>query len=144
MAEIIEVLEQRVEATKTALDDVLCRLQQMENERDKLRADLEGYQRALAAEKRLQGLVEVQDEFSPSDDGMGEPAPKKAAFARDFIQKHSATGVTPHTLFRGFQVAGIPIKMAYIYSLLMRLKAAKSIRVERGKYFFLGDSNVPS
>jgi hypothetical protein len=99
--------------------------------------ELQGYEKALAAEMRRQG-VGLQpiagDQLALVGNGEAPPI-SKAHFARQYIQDHAAMGVTPNQLFEGFIAAKIQIKKPYIYSLIMRLQAQKSIVPRRGKYY---------
>jgi hypothetical protein len=117
-------------------------MQQAMADRDMLGVDLQGYERALSAEMRDQGIT-----ASPKST-IQEPLPlngtgdvvSKAEFARQFIRGRAETGATPADLFKGFQDAKIPIKKPYIYALVQRLQGQTAIRLKRGKWYPVPES----
>src|SRR5947208_2139539 len=88
-----------------------------------LAADLEGFERVLSAERRINGVI-------PMTEAPEQPNPQpnttidgnKAEFARQLIRKRADIGTLPNDLFKGFQEAGIPITKPYCYSLVQRLQ----------------------
>lgn len=145
---ILELLEQRIQETRRALDGAHRRVQAAIEERDAMASDLQGYERALVAEKRRQGVsvdrtppaevrVELRDSLSQSDGVMTIEggSVNKAEFVRQFVRDHAATGVTPNDIYKGFVAAGIVIRRPYIYCMVQRLQERHEITGRRGKYY---------
>jgi hypothetical protein len=138
MNDFLTYLRHRIEETKRKLHEANERVQQAMSERDMLGADLQGYERTLAAEMRNQGmstLPNLPTQESPPINGAGTAETNKAEFARQFVREHAATGSTPTDLFNGFVAAGVPIKKPYVYSLVQRLQKQGAIKAKRGKYY---------
>lgn len=140
MSDFVNYLQHRIEEAKRKLQEANDRIQQAVAEREMLTADLQGYERTLAAELRDQGIkVSPQPVQMPLSDPGGDDnetgGVNKAEFARQFVRKHGATGVTPNDIFQGFVDAEIPIKKPYIYALVQRLQKQNAIRPRRGKWY---------
>jgi len=148
--DVISHLEQRVDEAKRDLQDAHDKVQEWMLKKEMLGAELQGYERALAAEKRRQGRVDVADapravSISLSDsiavaDSATVEIQNKAEFARKFIRGRGDVGATPNDIMKGFQDAGIPIKKPYIYALVQRLQKQEVIKPgsrlrDRGKWF---------
>jgi len=73
-------------------------------------------------------------------DGAIEVPLTKAEFARRFIRSRAESGATPADIFEGFQKAGIPVKKPYIYALVQRLQSQTAIRLKRGKWYPVPES----
>jgi hypothetical protein len=152
--DVINHLEQRVDETKRDLQDAHEKVQEWMSREDMLRAELQGYERALAAEMRREGRavvapppaipVSVSEKIEVQDSGAAD-VQSKAEFARKFIRDRVDTGATPAEIFKGFQEAGIPITKPYIYSVVQRLQKRKppAIRLRRGKWYPVPDSEQP-
>lgn len=139
MNEFMDYLKHRIEETKHDLQAASERMQQAMADRDMLGADLQGYERTLAAEMRKRGITlpvgpTAAAPIPPKEPGDGTET-NKAEFARRFMQEQAASGVTPTDLFNGFISAGIPIKKPYIYSLVQRLVGQGTIRKKRGRWY---------
>lgn len=149
MGDFINYLQHRVEETKSDLDDAVKRMHKANEERGMLEKELQGYEQALSAEMRRQGLSasaaqsDSQEQLPlDSEQEDTESGANKAGFARQFFRSHAESGVTPNDLFVGFQEAGIPIKKPYIYALIQRFHNSKppTIRSKRGKWFPVPES----
>lgn len=150
MSEIINYLQHRVEEAKSDLQGAVERMQQAVSDQEMFRNELQGYERALAAEMRRQGMPAaspaVQDELTlTDDDAKADLVVNKAEFARQFIRDRADTGVTPNDIYKGFQDAKIEINKAYVYSLIQRLQASKppAIKSKRGKWYPILESEQP-
>jgi hypothetical protein len=149
MGDFINYLQQRLEHTKQALQVVNERIQKAAVERDMLTADLEGYERTLAAELRLHGIdagdgqPEAVRPNGAIGNGTGEHAEiNKAEFARCFF-RDNPNGLLPRDILRGFEKAGIPIGRPYIYALVQRLQKQGAIRQRRDKWYPVLESDKP-
>jgi hypothetical protein len=148
MGSFIAHLQVRIEQTKSDLQSSIDRMQKAMAEKDMLGAELQGYEKALAAELRHQGLIapESNDPISvtvipPTDEQVNrQNGRSKAEFARQFIRDHAETGVKPDALYQGFVDAAIPISKPYVYSLVQRLGKQTAIRKRRGKWYPIPDS----
>jgi len=148
MSDFIAHLQRRVEDAKRDLDAVNAQIQKANADRLMLMADLEGFERTLSAEMRIQGVSPVASLDSTAN---GTPAKNgtvahgevnKAEFARQFI-RDNPTGLLPRDIFRGFQKAEIPIAKAYIYALVQRLERQGAIRQRRDKWYPVLESDKP-
>lgn len=139
MIDFVNYLQHRVSEARCDLDDVNKKLQKAMEDRDLLGAELQGYERALAAEMRRQGMVSPDPPDSrkplPSETEDRDASVSKAEFARQFIRARAETGATPTDIMKGFQGAGIPIKKPYIYALVQRIQKQGAIKSKRGKWF---------
>jgi hypothetical protein len=151
MSEIVEFLNRRIAETKAKVQEANERVQKALADRDTWGADLQGYERALAAEMREEGLTvpskpESSEPVSGNTNGDGaiEVPLTKAEFARRFIRSRADSGATPTDIFEGFQKAGIPVKKPYIYALVQRLQGQTAIRLKRGKWYPVPDSERDS
>lgn len=151
MSDFIDHLQHRIEETKRRLQDANERMQQAMADGQMLTADLQGYERTLAAEMRGQGVTDVSPKSAtqgelPLNAGSCNGAASaitevsKAEFARQFIKNHAAGGATPADLYKGFQDAAIPIGKAYIYALIQRLQKQRAIRSRRNKWYPVPES----
>jgi hypothetical protein len=146
MSDFVNYLQHRVEDTKRKVKEAIERLNQAIAEREMLVADLAGYERALEAEMRSQGInvlpQPVQMPLNGTSNGTEHGETNKAEFVRQFVRAHADAGVTPNDIFKGFQDAGIPIKKPYVYSLVQRLQNQKppSIRSRRRKWYPIPES----
>ncbi len=137
MTEFMDHLKHRIEETKQRLQIATEKLQQAISDREMLNSDLQGYEGALAAEMRSQGIAAPKIQAKPilPVNGNHGSDVSKAEFARRFIRDRVETGSTPTDLFNGFVAAGIPIKKPYVYSLIQRLQKQATIKARRGKYY---------
>ena len=102
-------------------------------------ADLEGYERTLAAERRNSGIEATasdvtQTPLSETHNGANHHEINKAEFARRVIRE-SPNGLWPREILRAFERAGIPIGKPYIYALVQRLQKQGVIRQRRDKWY---------
>jgi hypothetical protein len=135
MPDFINHLQHRIETTKLRLKELSDQMGALTQEHQMATADLQGFERTLAAEMREQGMKVPQataQETLPLNGG-GET--NKAEFARKFIRGRADSGATPMDLYQGFKDAGIPIGRAYIYALVQRLQKQDAIRSRRGKWY---------
>lgn len=111
MGDPISYLEQRVKDIKLQLQQATETLTQTQARVAILTADLDGFERVLAAERRLSGggaAIEAREAaLSLAVESAVET--NKAEFARQLIRKRGDIGTKPMDLFRGFQESGIPI-----------------------------------
>lgn len=149
MNDIIGYLQARIAEIKSDLQTTTEQLQRLNQDRQMLTNELQGYEQTLTGEIRRQsgGLqTMVGDQLPLADNaqisidnlphGVQKPADmNKAEFARQYIRDHAAVGVTPTSLYDGFVAAQIPIKKPYIYSLMLRLVGQGAITIRRGKYY---------
>ena len=106
----ISYLEQRVKDIKHQLQESIDTMNRAKARAELLAADLEGFERVLSAERRINGVI-------PMTEAPEQPNPQpnttidgnKAEFARQLIRKRADIGTLPNDLFKGFQEAGIPI-----------------------------------
>ncbi len=147
MSEIVEFLNRRIAETKAKVQDANERAQKALADRDMWGADLQGYERALAAEMREEGVIapvkpdsSAVPESANGDAADDMPPMTKAEFARRFIRSRAESGATPADIFEGFQKAGIPVKKPYIYALVQRLQGQTAIRLRRGKWYPVPES----
>ena len=141
MSDIRNYLQHRIEETRSDLQSVVERIQQATAERDLLTAELQGYEKTLAAEMRRNGVPvpAPAKQISLPMDSPSVEGPNKTEFARNFFREHADAGATPGELYDGFVKAGIRIKRPYIYSLVQRLQG-KAIRKKRGRWFPVQES----
>ena len=143
MNDFIAYLQNRIDDTRKRLQHVTDQIQRATTEREMLIGDLQGYERALAAETRSDSATVTDTPVRPTTQPNGavhldepqEYTENKAEFARQFVRSHAQYGSTPSDIFKGFQDAGIPIKKPYIYALVQRLQKQKAIRQRRGRYY---------
>jgi hypothetical protein len=146
MSDFINYLQHRVEEARRDLQGAQERMRQAIADQDMLTAELRGYEQALAAEMRRQGMAPIavasQDQLTLTDVVQEETGVNKAEFARNFIRDHADTGVTPGDIFRGFKDARIPIGRAYVYSIIQRLQSSRppAIKSRRGKWYPVPES----
>ena len=142
MGDFITYLQHRVEETKRRVQETTDRMNQAISERETLVADLAGYERALSAEMRGQGMtVQPQAVQIPLDgSAAGTTGTNKAEFARQFIRRRADLGAKPNDIFQGFQDAGISITKPYIYALVQRLQKQGAIRLKRDRWFAVPES----
>lgn len=148
MSDFVNYLQHRVEETKRKVQETTDRMNRAIAERQTLVDDLAGYERALSAEMREQGIKipaqAVQMPLAGSNgNGANTGETSKAEFARQFVRGHADVGVTPNDIYKGFQDAGIPIKKPYIYALVQRLQKQTAIRSRRGKWYPVPESEQP-
>ena len=144
MSDFIQFLKTRIDEAKRELQSATDRMNKAEAERAMLSAELQGYERTLAAENRRQGQavsisVVAGDSTQVSDSFNGETV-SKAEFARQFIRSRADSGSTPNDIYQGFQAAGIAIKKPYVYALVQRLQKQTAIRPRRGKWYPVPES----
>lgn len=142
MSDICNHLQHRIEEARHDLQSVVERIQQATAERDLLTAELQGYEKALAAEMRRDG-VSVPEPARQIQLPIEAPKPErwsKAEFARKFFREHADAGATPGDLYDRFVECSVSIKKPYVYSLVQRLQAQNVIRKKRGKWFPVQES----
>jgi hypothetical protein len=148
MGDFITYLQRRVEDTRQALDAINIQIQKANADRLVLMADLDGYERTLGAEMRLQGIAPVAlpappPSGPPAGNGTGKhEETNKAEFARQLI-RDNPNGLWPRDILHGFQKAGIPIAKPYIYALVQRLQKQGAIRQRRDKWYPVLESDKP-
>ena len=98
--EPISYLEQRVAEMQAQLRVIKQKIDEATTEQTVAEADLEGFQRALEAERRLRGIApKDQPPQIISTSPMAAGADNKAEFARQFI-RNKPNGVTPRANIR--------------------------------------------
>ena len=138
--DFVSYLKHRVEQAKAEHQAACDRFVQLIAEREMLQAEVQGYERALAAELRRQGIatsaaVSGTQEVLPLNDESSAETINKAEFTRRFIRGRAELGSTPADILKGFQDAGIPVGKPYIYALVQRIQKQGFIRPKRGKWY---------
>jgi hypothetical protein len=150
MSDFVNYLQHRVDETKRKVQEITERMNQAITGREVLLADLAGYERALAAEMREQGMKVpaplVQTPLATAETGLsnGNGETNKAEFTRRFVRSHADYGVTPSDIFKGFKDAGIPIQKPYVYALVQRLQKQGAIKSRRSKWYPAMESDQPA
>ena len=147
--DFVSYLKHRVEQARAEHQAACDRFVQLIAERDMLQAELQGYEKALAAELRRQGItgtsniLAAQETLPLSAGAAMEETVNKAEFARRFIRGRADTGATPGDIYKGFQDAGIPVGKPYIYALVQRIQKQGWIRPRRGKWYPVPELEQP-
>ena len=134
---LIQHLRNRIEEKKKELEDADRKLHEVQTWRETVARDLEGYERAVAAESRRNGHEPTVEAKSTNQDSIGAPDPQgnKTDFVRFLLSSRSDLGITPSQIYLHFQKENVKMHRNYVYSMLKRLAENDEVEVRNGKYF---------
>ena len=136
MNPLLEQLEKRIEEKRKELGSLESKLRILSAERDAAVSDLAGYEGALGAERRRNGIEGPQaaTAIDKADMPSADDRFNKTTFVQNLIEKHS-TGITAAEIWKAFTAAGHPTLRNYVYAILGRLHGKGKIVERKGKYY---------